>query len=130
MSSPQMMPSSDQLGVFLWAIAEGRATTSFFRFNRECEISLRTFIQQGVNTLLAQDHDPSSSTITKAKSDLERLIDRMIGYGIEEQRAQNIEQRRAQSKEDLIREAGGFLILNESALQRARDWFCPCFPFC
>jgi|ERR1039458_3294207 hypothetical protein len=130
MSSPQMMPSPDQLGTFLWGIAEGRATSRSFRFSEQCAIALRDFIEQGTKTVLARDLASNSGTVMKAKNDVERLIDKMIEYGIEEQRAQNIEQRRAQSKEDLIREAGGFLILQESTLQTARGWFCPCFPFC
>jgi hypothetical protein len=130
MSSPQMMPSPDQLGVFLWRIAEGEATTRSFRFSEQCAVALRIFIDQGVRTILDRDLATNSGTVMKAKNDVERLVNKMIEYGIEERLAQNVERRRAQSKEDLIREAGGFLILEESTLQKARDWFCPCFPFC
>jgi predicted ATPase len=97
-----MMPSPDQLGVFLWGIAERRVTSSFFRFSAECESSFRSLIDKGVAVLLTQEQTPSSTIVMKAQQDVERLLDKMLAYGIEDRRAENMEERRAQSKEDLI----------------------------
>ena len=130
MSSPQMMPDSSQLAALFWGLAESRATSRQFRFSPESEIELRRFFEQGVKTLLAQKQSPQSAVLAKAKDDIERLVDKMIEYGVQEHRAAKDKQKAAQSTDDLIWEAGGFVFLHESTLRKARDWFCPCFPFC
>lgn len=130
MSSPQMMPDPSQLGSFLWGIAETRVTSRSFRFSPECKAGLRSLIDQGVQTLLARETSPTSTAIMNLQNDIDRLVDKMIEYGIEERRAAKALEKEAQSKDDLIWEAGGFVLLHESTLRKAKNWFCPCFPFC
>jgi hypothetical protein len=81
---------------------------------------VQNLIQSGVATLAQDGALGNAAAIAEAKNAVDRLVDKIIEFAIEQQRRQTIKGTEAASTN----------MLHGHNFFSARMWFCPCYPFC
>lgn len=100
--------NSDQINRQLWAAAQLQAARFGYGFGSDCEDHMRGFIRDGVTKINAEGKATKPAWISLAEHNVMAFTARMV---IEAQQL-NLDE------------------LRETTYWKARDFFCPLWPFC
>lgn len=104
----------------LWRLAQNTAGGRGFQFSEPSARLLQDLIKDGVVRLMRDDAMENTTAVAESKNSIVRLVQKIIESEIQEQRRE--------AKKAI--EATSTNMLREKSFAAARNWFCPCYPFC